>query len=106
MKDVANLHEPIAERGTRSLAHSVFVEGRSIPRLTMIDRADFVDLILDGRLCYEIPKELWQVVAAAMANALAIGAGYPSANAETKDRPFAARVAEIEMPGDADREPS
>lgn len=92
---ISNLHEPAAEAGPRSIAFPVVVRGRLIPRLTMIKCAKHVDLILDGRLCYEIPTECWQVVAAAMANALAIGAGYPSANAETKNRPFAPRIAEI-----------
>ena len=67
----------------------VIIEGRAIPRLRMIDRQAEIDLILDGRFILPVPRELAHVVAWFVANALAIGEGYPFLGALTKERPFA-----------------
>lgn len=70
----------------------VVVDGRMIPGLTGCrDGDDRTCLVLDHRFGLTVPNEYAYGVASFVANALAIGAGYPWYGAETKDRPFAAR---------------
>lgn len=69
----------------------VVIENRMIPRLTAVVSNDSsrVVLILDGRFAAEgTPEEVakWTPM---VANALAIGEGYPWYGADSKARPFA-----------------
>ena len=70
-------------------ASRVVIEGRLIPNLTARRDGDSVTLVVDDRLSVTIPSDVAYQVAWLVANAMAIGAGYPSLSAETKDRPFA-----------------
>ncbi len=69
----------------------VVVDGRMIPRLTGYKYDDGrVSLSLDHRLGADFPSEqIARQAAWLIANALAIGEGYPSMIAPTKDKPFA-----------------
>lgn len=67
----------------------VSVEGRIIPGLTGHPDGNRIALVVDGRFSASFPKELAHDAAWLIAQALAIGAGYPSLGAETKGRPFA-----------------
>ena len=81
--------------GPPASGNAVIVHGRHIPNMTCHDYGDQIEFVLDGRFAYRFPKE-WSFLAAAMAaQAMAIGAGFSSMNAETKDRPFAPEICEI-----------
>lgn len=67
----------------------VQVEGRIIPRLTGCRDGDKIMLVVDNRFGYSFRKEDAYGAAHLIANALAIGAGYPWLGAENKDMPFA-----------------
>ena len=82
-------HFPCAE------ADRVMIEGRLIPKLRARDQGDEVSIILDGRFCVDVPKELGRSVAWLVANALAIGQGYAYLGSESKDRPFAPMCGEF-----------
>ena len=71
----------------------VMVDGRMIPNLTGFKYEDGrVALSVDHRFGADFPNEEIAYQAAwLIANAMAIGAGYPSMSAESKDRPFASR---------------
>lgn len=69
--------------------HRVVIEGRVIPHLRAIEIGDEVELILDDRFGLRVPKEDAYPIAHIIAQALAIGQGYPSLNAESPGRPFA-----------------
>jgi hypothetical protein len=79
----------------------VIIEGRAIPRMHCFEREHETEIILDGRLSFTFPRE-WAYLAACMAaNAMAVGAGYSSLSAESKDRPFAPRCVQLgELPND------
>jgi hypothetical protein len=64
---------------------TVFVEGRSVPNMTMIDRGETVEFILDHRLMFIFPREVAPLAANFAAQAMAIGAGHPSLSAPHKD---------------------
>lgn len=83
-------------KGPRPAGNIVVIDGRAIPHLTMVEQADSIDLILDGRFCIDVPKDRAQQVAWFVANALAIGQGYSHMGAETKGMPFARQVMMIE----------
>lgn len=70
-------------------ADRVIIEGREIPRLRAINDGDEVSLILDGRFSINVPQAYGSRVAWLVANALAIGAGYPFLGATSKEQPFA-----------------
>lgn len=74
----------------------VLVHGRVIPKLTAIRRNGTVVFTLDQRFGLEVPDEFALPVAAFVAQAMAIGAGYPSASAESRDKPFAPQVGRME----------
>lgn len=92
-----NVHE-FTTRETSSIigpelsGNAVIVEGRVIPGLTCRDLGEYIDLILDRRFSITIPKAQSGQVAWLVAHALAIGAGYPSFNAEMENRPFAPKA--------------
>lgn len=67
----------------------VVIEGRKIPKLTGHRTTDGVNLIIDNRFCVLVPNDLAQDIAWLVAQAMAVGAGYPHLGAETKDRCFA-----------------
>jgi hypothetical protein len=73
----------------------VIVDGRAIPGLFARRGDRRVVFVLDGRFGCEVPDEYALPVAFALAQALAIGAGYASSNSENRERPFAPMVAEI-----------
>lgn len=83
-------------KGCKRFGYSVVVEGREIPLLSMIDEVEHIHLTLDNRLSIDIPRDYAPQVAWLVANALAIGQGYPSLNAQTKDMPFAPSVVHLE----------
>lgn len=75
--------------------HAVVIEGRRIPRLTAHRTPDGINLIVDDRFCVLLPEDVAADVAWLVANALAVGAGYPCLSAENKDRPFAPKVFQV-----------
>lgn len=85
-------------KGPRPRGCSVIVEGRVVPKLTMLEQGDRIDFILDGRLCFDFPKELACHAAAFAAAAMAIGAGYPSFTFCDAKAPFAPRCTELSEP--------
>ena len=81
--------------GPERRGHSVIVGGREVPRLHCHRVGDDIDFVLDGRFGCTVPIEYALPVAAMIANALAIGQGYPSYAAVSKDQPFAPEVIEL-----------
>lgn len=77
--------------------YHVVINGRLIPNLTARRRGEKTSITVDGRITITVPNETAYQVAAFAADVLAIGAGYSHAGAESKDRPFAPRVAEIDQ---------
>lgn len=73
----------------------VLVEGRTIPRLTGHKDGDGIALIVDGRFSVTFPKDLAQSAAWLLANALAVGEGYPFLGSTSKDRPFAPQTMQL-----------
>lgn len=73
----------------------VRVEGRIIPGLTGFPDGDKIALVVDGRFSASFSKEDAHSVAWLLANALAVGAGYPWLGAPNKDSPFAPEGHEI-----------
>lgn len=67
----------------------VQVEGKIIPRLTGFREGDRVWLVVDHRHAASFSKEDAYGAATLIAQAMAIGEGYPWFGAETKDMPFA-----------------
>ena len=67
----------------------VQVDGRIIPRLTGFHDGDKIALVLDRRWSASFSKDDAYQAAWLIANALAIGEGYPHMGAENKDMPFA-----------------
>ena len=96
--NVISIHEDTHKSlfGPVSSAATCVVEGRSIPRLGVLQRGENVEIILDGRLAIDVPNSLAHQVAWLVANALAIGEGYPFLGAETKERPFAPKIFGLE----------
>lgn len=78
----------------------VMVDGRVIPRLTGWREGDLTWLAVDGRFACSVPHAHAREVAYVLANALAVGAGYSHAGAESRDMPFAPRGHELEPPHD------
>jgi hypothetical protein len=78
----------------------VMVEGRIIPRLTGHRQEDGrITLIVDRRFMADFAPDVARQAAWLIAQALAVGAGYPWLGATSKDKPFAPQAAEI-LPGD------
>ena len=70
--------------------YRVVIDGRVIPLLSAQKlESGKVNLVLDNRFCVCCESDAAHQVAWIMANALAVGQGYPSIGATTKDRPFA-----------------
>jgi hypothetical protein len=90
--------EWVVELGPKRPGHSVIVDGRCIPKLTAIDNGEIVTFVLDERFLYDVPKGMSGLFASAMAQALAIGAGFPHLGAGTRDCCFAPAVLAIAAP--------
>lgn len=93
--DVLDFPEPgsrVVDLGPERRGRAVWVDGHVIPNLHAHDRGEMVEFVLDERFSFEFPREWSKLVAAAMAQAMAIGAGYPHLGAKSKDRPFAPEV--------------
>lgn len=75
--------------GPPRTGNAVIVDSRVIPQLHCYEHGENIEIILDGRFSVTVPALLAYEVAWMIANALAIGSGYPYMGAETKDRPFA-----------------
>lgn len=73
----------------------VVIEGRVIPNLTAIREGENVALVVDNRFSISLPKDRAYDVAWLVANAMAVGAGYPCLSSETKERPFAPQCAKL-----------
>lgn len=67
----------------------VQVEGRIIPNLTGFHDGDKIALVVDKRFSASFAPDDARQAAWLIAQALAIGAGYPSLGATSKDIPFA-----------------
>lgn len=78
--------------GAKRHGHTVVVDGHEIPGLTIHDRGDEIELVVDGRFSIDIPRDRACQVAWLVAQAMAVARGYPHLGAETKDRPFAPQV--------------
>jgi hypothetical protein len=63
--------------GPKAVGHDVIIDGHKIPNLTMIDRGEIVEFILDRRMAFEIPREYAYTAASFAATAMALGAGHP-----------------------------
>lgn len=77
--------------------YRVVVDGRAIPRLTGFHDGDKIALVLDSRFSASFAEDDARQAAWLIANALAIGEGYPSMNASSKEMPFAPQMHEIEL---------
>lgn len=67
----------------------VQIEGRLIPQLRGFRNGDKVTLVVDGRFSIDFPEDIARGAAWLLAQALAVGAGYPHLGATSKDQPFA-----------------
>lgn len=76
--------------------YRIVIEGKLIPKLTAFREGDDICLVLDHRLSISISKDRAYDVAWLVANAMAIGAGYPSILGETRDLPFATNCVKLE----------
>jgi len=62
--------------GPNSSGFPLVMEGRLIRGIRVRPLPDGVDLVVDGRFCVTVPKELAMPVAYVLAQAMAVGAGY------------------------------
>ena len=92
MDNVTPLRKQSSLFGPPVTGHRCVIDGRVIPKLIVHQRGNDVEFVIDGRFSCIVPDEYAHPVAHAIANALAIGAGYPSANAEDQSRPFAPKL--------------
>lgn len=81
--------------GPTSGGHDVIWQGRVVPKLKAIDQGAEIMFILDNRLGWSFPREWAFHALDMMANAMAIGAGYPCFTAEEKFKPFAPKASFI-----------
>lgn len=76
----------------------VQIEGRMIPRLTAFKDGDKIGLVVDHRFSHSFAKDDAYQASWLLAQALAIGEGYPHLAANNKERPFASLGMSIEAP--------
>lgn len=78
--------------GPERTGHTLIVDGRAVPMVSVRPNGDWVTFVLDNRLGFDFPKA--QAIAAAhmLANALAIGAGYPGIRYCDTKKGFASRI--------------
>lgn len=71
----------------------VQVDGYQIPKLSGFKNGNKTCLVVDSRFCTEpLDDNVVHSVAAVIANALAIGAGYSHFGAQNKEQPFASKI--------------
>lgn len=75
--------------------HCVVIEGRLIPNLTAYHEGENTVLVVDRRFSITVPKDRAYDVAWLVANAMAVGAGYPCLSSESKERPFAPQCTQL-----------
>ena len=99
MADILKGPEPKPKTvvGPKVSGNSVIIDNREIPKMRCYEQGDQIEFILAGRYSYSFPKEWAYLATTFAAQAMAIGAGYPSMSAETKDQPFAPKVFEITL---------
>lgn len=85
--------------------HRVVLDGRAIPNLTAHINDDRVVLMLDHRFMVEGPVEEVAKYIPHIVNAMAIGDGYSSYMAKSKEQPFAPVVSEIKATRDEPVDP-
>lgn len=85
------------EFGPERSGFTVIVDGRAIPGIHAYDRGPVIEFVLDGRFLYDVPREFSGVFASAVAQALAIGAGFSHLGAESRNKPFAPQVCRIDL---------
>lgn len=79
----------------------VVIEGRAIPYLTAFrEGSDHTCIVVDNRFTVSFPNELAYQAAWLLANAIAVGAGFPWLGAESRDRPFAPKCSAISPTGE------
>ncbi len=88
--------------GPTCSGHSVFWEGRLVPHLHAYDRGDKIEFLLDGRMSWEFPRSEAFNALSFMANAMAVGAGYPCFTADKKREGFAPQVFGVALDGGSD----
>ncbi len=106
----ATIHTPFADEMEKALErmmlpprfphHEVMIDGRLIPNLECRRDGDIITFVLDRRFALDVPIDLAIPVASFVANAMAIGAGYPWHGAESKSVPFAMKCMEITVSTD------
>lgn len=85
-------------KGPDGYGTSVIIEGHCIPNLTMIDRGEEIEFVLDHRMSWTFPREVAWNAASFAATAMAIGAGHPHFSAPHKStKPFATPTKKIEI---------
>lgn len=98
MADITAFPEPPAQPEFLFAYHEmdrVEIEGRIIPGLRGMRHGDMVTLCVDGRFCVDFPAAVARQAAWLVAQALAVGAGYPHLGATSKERPFAPIATEL-----------
>jgi hypothetical protein len=80
--------------GPDLMGQSVILDGRLIPNLHAHDRGKTIEFVLDGRMAYEFPREWAWLAGLFAANAMAIGAGFPSINGKRCEH-FGPQVSQI-----------
>lgn len=96
MGDVTELprRDLIAEMtGPQQSGNSVVIDGRLVPNLVMYDRGEMIEFVLDGRMCFDFPKDIAWLAASFAFTAMAIGAGFAHpAHKHFTQRDFAPQV--------------
>ena len=91
--DLYNSEDGVVSFGVRIPGYTAVVEGKEIPQLMVYERVEKeITILLDRRFAIDVPREISHSVCWMIANALAIGEGYPFLGAKTKDKPFAREV--------------
>lgn len=95
MNNIVDFPPPAGPDGPRSIigppasGNHVIVDARVIPRMTATETADGIEIVLDRRFAIVVSRDDAYPVAWMIAQALAIGQGYSSVRAESRDQPFA-----------------
>lgn len=83
---VEKLYEVPNIIGASKTGNCMVVDNHVIPNTTVYDRGDHKEIVLDNRLSYVVPNEWSYLFADAIANAMAIGAGYPHFQHPKRDK--------------------
>lgn len=104
--NITNLHkDPVPNMiGPKISGHSVIIDGRAIPNMTLRDNGDRIEFVLDNRYSYEFPREWAYLAAAFAAEAMAIGAGHSHiSQPHNSSKAFAPQCIGIEIIGDGNK---